>query len=157
MQSSELTVESLDSEVEIGWLERFGLAEKLPAALVFGCLLGLSAPTFGLHWLAWIGLVPLLVLLRGARGQVEAVLMGLIFGLGYHLVGLSWYLGLHPLGWLGLNDWLGDQLAAGVWRPCSLVLLPGLFIACRHVPGWFQELNAPFSRMFCPSHSSGFS
>ncbi|HEY9755465.1 MAG TPA: apolipoprotein N-acyltransferase [Oculatellaceae cyanobacterium] len=120
MQSSELAIESPDSSVEIGWLENFGLAEKLPVALLFGCLLGLSAPTFGLHWLAWFGLVPMLVLVRGARGQFEAALIGVIFGLGYHLVGLSWYLGLHPLGWLGLSDWIGDQLAALVWIVESL-------------------------------------
>ena len=120
MQSSELPVESLDSGVETGWLERLGLAEKLPVALIFGCLLALSAPTFGISWLAWCGLVPLLVLVRGARTQIEAILVGLVFGLGYHLVGLSWYLGLHPLGWLGIADWLGDQLVVVVWIVESL-------------------------------------
>jgi apolipoprotein N-acyltransferase len=120
MQSSELAIESADSSVETGWLENIGLAEKLPVALIFGCILGLSAPTFGLHWLAWFGLVPLLVLVRGARGQVEATVIGITFGLGYHLLGLSWYLGLHPLGWLGLSDWIGGQLAALVWIVESL-------------------------------------
>ncbi len=120
MQSSELPVEALDSGLEVGWLESYGLAEKLPVALIFGCVLGLSAPTFGLSWLAWFGLVPMLVLVRGARSQIESLLIGLVFGLGYHLVGLSWYLGLHPLGWLGLSDWLGDQLVAIVWIVESL-------------------------------------
>jgi len=115
MQSSELSVESIDSGVETGWLEQYGLAEKLPVSLFFGGLLGLSAPTYGLTWLAFVGLVPLMVLIRGARSQLEALLIGLTFGLGYHLIGLSWYLGLHPLGWLGLNDFLGGQVVVLVW------------------------------------------
>jgi apolipoprotein N-acyltransferase len=115
MQSSELPVEALDSGADTGWLESFGLAEKLPVALVFGCVLGLSAPTFGFSWLAWVGLVPLLVLIRGAGTQLEAVLVGLVYGLGYHLVGLSWYLGLHPMAWMGLGDLIGDQIVALTW------------------------------------------
>jgi apolipoprotein N-acyltransferase len=115
MQSSELPVEALDSGADTGWLESFGLAEKLPVALVFGCILGLSAPTFGFSWLAWVGLAPLLVLIRGANTQIEAVFIGLVYGLGYHLVGLSWYLGLHPMTWMGLGDLIGDQIVALTW------------------------------------------
>ncbi len=115
MQSSELPIEALDTGAETGWLESLGLAEKLPVALIFGCILGLSAPTFGFAWLAWIGLVPLLVLVRGANSQHESILVGLVYGLGFHLVGLSWYLGLHPMTWMGLGDLIGDQLVAFTW------------------------------------------
>ncbi len=115
MQSGEVALEPIGVNAERGWLESFNLAEKLPIALAFGCLLGLSSPAFDLSWLAWIGLVPLLVLVRAANGRLEASLTGLLFGFGYQLVGLSCYLGLYPLRWLGLDDVFGIQAAGAVW------------------------------------------
>jgi apolipoprotein N-acyltransferase len=115
MQSSELVLEQRRKTTTIGWLERLSWSERLPAAFAFGCLLGLSCPGFDQWWLAWIGLVPLLVLLRSVGGFSEAALVGLTFGMGYNLVALSWYLGLFPLRWLGLGDWLGVQAAGIVW------------------------------------------
>ena len=115
MQSSELALEATGLTAERGWLENVSMLEKLPLALAFGCILGLSSPGFDLSFLAWIGLVPLLVLLRAANGRLEASLIGLLFGLGYHLVGLSCYLGLYPLRWLGFDDIFGIQAAAAVW------------------------------------------
>jgi apolipoprotein N-acyltransferase len=120
MQSSDLLIESPSPVAEPAWLEKFGLAEKLPVAVIFGCLLGLSSASFGLWALAWFGLVPLMVLVRGARTKFEAIFVGWAFGTGYHLVGLSWYLGLYPLHWLGLEDLFGIQLAAVVWLIESL-------------------------------------
>ncbi|MBI4533788.1 MAG: hypothetical protein HY711_07550, partial [Candidatus Melainabacteria bacterium] len=101
-------------------LERLHLADKLPFALGWGCLFGLCVPGFDLWWLAWCGLVPLLVLIAGCRGKREALLVGLIFGIGFNLVGLSWYLGLYPLRWIGIDDWLGFQCAGLVWIVESL-------------------------------------
>lgn len=120
MQSSKAIIEPVAAVTPTGWLGQFQVAEKLPFAFIFGCILGLSSPGLDQWWLAWIGLVPLLVLLRGARSATEATLTGLAFGLGYYLVSLSWYLGLFPLRWLGLDDWLGIQVAAFIWFVESL-------------------------------------
>lgn len=89
--------------------------EKAPIALVFGAILGVSSPGFDCHLLAWVGVAPLLVLLRGANSRFEASVLGFIYGLGYYLVALSWYLGLFPLRWLGLDDWVSVQAVGLVW------------------------------------------
>jgi apolipoprotein N-acyltransferase len=123
MQSSPLTQISADAialSAERGWLENLSMAEKLPMALAFGCLLGLSSAAFDMTFLAWIALAPLLVLLRAASSRTEAAWTGLIFGLGYHLVGLSCCLGLYPLRWLGMPDLLAMQTCALIWLVESL-------------------------------------
>lgn len=99
----------------ISLIELIPLIDKLPFALGSGCLFGLCAPGFELWWLAWFGLVPLLVLIAGCRGKHEALFIGLVFGVGYNLVSLAWYLGLYPLRWMGIDDWLGFQCAVLVW------------------------------------------
>ncbi len=81
----------------------------------FGMLLGLSTPGFDYAWLAWCGLAPLMVLLRGVQSKKEAVLVGLAFGMGYHLVGLSWLLKLYPLTWMGLDQDSSFRIALGTW------------------------------------------
>ena len=119
MQSSGLKVEQISKAVSPGCLAKLSLVDKIPFALIGGLLLGLSAPGFDLWWLAWLGIAPLLVLIQGARSKVEAALTGLIFGMGYYMVAMGWYLGLYPLSWLGLGDWLGFQTAVGIWLLAS--------------------------------------
>lgn len=118
-----------------GWLEKMSWLEKSLMAFGCGCLLGLSAPGFDVWWLAWIGLVPLLVLIRSNSGKLEAALTGFIFAIGYNLVSLCWILGLYPLQWLGLNDWLGFQGALAVWlaEACHQSLLIAAFALFVHV------------------------
>lgn len=100
---------------QTSWLENVGWQYKLPFSFLFGCMLGLSSAGFDIWWLAWIGLAPLLVLLRGSKSLVEAILLGLTFGLGYHGVSLSWYLGLAPLGWLKLPETIGIITSFVIW------------------------------------------
>ena len=115
MQSSGLEVEQAKVTPLPGLIERMSWTDKAPIALGFGCLFGLSSPGFDLWWLAWVGLAPLLVLIQGARNKLEAGIIGLSFGMGYHLVALAWYLGLYPLRWLGMEDWLAFQSTVIVW------------------------------------------
>ena len=96
-------------------LSEVGLFEKLPAALVFGALLGLSSPGFDLWWIAWVGIMPLFVLLRSCRGSFDAGMMGLAFGFAYHLVCHRWILELYPLTVLQIHDWLGLIAVWTVW------------------------------------------
>ncbi|MBY0356966.1 MAG: apolipoprotein N-acyltransferase [Candidatus Obscuribacterales bacterium] len=85
-------------------LERFGLFEKLPVTILLGGLLGLCSPGFNISWIAWVGLAPLLILALGANGLLEACALGLIYGLGYHLVCHRWILELYPLTMVQLPD-----------------------------------------------------
>lgn len=96
-------------------LQRLGVGYKLPLAFFFGCLFGLSAAGFEIWWMAWIGLAPLMVLLRGVNSKLEAAFVGLAFGIGYHGVSLSWYLGLGTLTWLGFHEILGTQVSMFIW------------------------------------------
>ncbi len=115
MQSGPLMMEDASLAPRQGMLEATGFGAKLPLAFLFGCILGLSSAGFDQSWLAWIGVAPLLVILRTVNGMKEAAIAGLAFGLGYHLVATSWFLGLFPLRWLGVEDWLGVQLSVLVW------------------------------------------
>lgn len=95
--------------------EYSGLIQLLLLA-VCGAILGLSAPGLDQWYLAWVGLVPLLLAVSSATGLKQAFARGLVFGMGYMLVALSWYLlGLPPLDWLGYNSWQGWSLATLAW------------------------------------------
>ena len=98
-----------------GLLETTRPGLKLPFAFLGGALLGLSTPGFDQAFLAWLGLVPLLVLLRGARNTFEAVCTGFTFGFGYYAVALSFFAGLNPLRWMQIPDILGYQLIFLSW------------------------------------------
>jgi apolipoprotein N-acyltransferase len=100
---------------------------SLVVAAVCGALLGLSAPGFDQWYLAWIGLVPLLLLIVSSSGVKEGFLRGLVFGTAYNLVYLNWYLHLHPLYWLGYNEAESVALAAAAW--IILALHQGLIMA----------------------------
>jgi apolipoprotein N-acyltransferase len=115
MQASKVIVEHMTASSQPGWWHALTLVNKLPFAFAFGMILGLSSPGFDQWWLTWCGLAPLLVLLALCRSRNEALLCGFTFGFSYHLVALSWYLGLYPMRWLGLDNWLAFQAAVLLW------------------------------------------
>lgn len=131
-------------------LARLGYASKLPLAFLFGCLFGLSSPGFELWWLAWIGLAPLLILVQALDTKLQAALTGLAFGLGYHLVGLSWYLGLESMSWLGIHEIFGWQLTILVWliealHQSILMSAFALMLFCLPLrPGFLPNIERPF-------------
>src|SRR5262245_10219528 len=87
----------------------------LLTSLAAGGVLGLSAPGFDQWYLAWFALSPFFLLVISAPGLGTAFGRGFLFALGYNLVYLTWYLKLHPLGWLGFNDFESVLLAALAW------------------------------------------
>ncbi|MBI4532982.1 MAG: apolipoprotein N-acyltransferase [Candidatus Melainabacteria bacterium] len=98
-------------------------------SLASGTILGFSAPGFDQWYLAWIGLIPLLLLAVSRPNPGQAFWVGLGFGTAYNLVYLNWYLGLHPLTWLGFSL-LQSKLVAGLsWGIVSLHqgIIIGLF------------------------------
>lgn len=101
---------------------------ELLAAVFGGVILGLSAPGLDFWYLAWCGLVPWLLLVCGSTSGWQAFRRGLAFGFAYNLIYLNWYLGLHPLTWLGFNYMESICLAGLSWIVVSLH--QGLIIAC---------------------------
>ncbi|MEM8612992.1 MAG: apolipoprotein N-acyltransferase [Cyanobacteria bacterium P01_H01_bin.105] len=100
--------------------------------LLSGVLMGL----WPVWPLAWVALVPLwFVTYRGGSLRYGA-LCGLIWGLGYQGMLLTWVLHLHPLMWLGV-PWLGSIAIAtaayvfvtlwGACIPMTWVLLMAIF------------------------------
>jgi apolipoprotein N-acyltransferase len=102
---------------------------EFSAAIAGGAILGLSAPGLDQWLLAWVGLVPLLLLIAGSKNMADACFKGVAFGTAYNLVYLNWYLSLAPLNWLGFNDWQGLLLSGAAWLIVSIHqgLIIGLF------------------------------
>ncbi len=94
-----------------------------------GALLGLSAPGIEQWYLAWFGLVPLFLLVAQAPNFKQAFIRGFCFGLAYNLVYLNWYLHLHPLRWMGFDDWQSLIMSAVIWMAvsCHQGLITALF------------------------------
>lgn len=59
-------------------------------------------PPFNQAWLAWVGLVPVFLFARRGR----SFLVGWLFGLFFHGLGLLWVTALSPLGWAVLTLYL---------------------------------------------------
>lgn len=74
-------------------------------AVAGGVVLALASPGLDLWWCAWLGLAPLLILIRACKTVGEAGVLGFVFGLAYHLVSLRWILDLKP----------ADAAAGPVW------------------------------------------
>lgn len=84
-------------------------------ALLYGGILGLSAPGIEQWYFAWFALTPLILMIFSVRSWWRQTLLGLAFGLGYNLVYLHWYLNLYPLDWMGFPGAQGAALAALAW------------------------------------------
>ena len=131
-------------------LDDIGLFEKLPAALAFGAILGLSSPGFDGWWLAWIGLVPLFVILRSCRGFIDASFVGFVFGFGYHLVCHRWILELYPLTVFQIHDWLAAIAIGSMWilesahQALLIALFAGLVAALPQRAGLLPHFKRPF-------------
>lgn len=121
------------------------------AAIATGLLLALAFPRPGIALFAWVGLVPLL-LVMARRPFRSGFLAGLVF---FSLV-LYWlnvvmvtYGGLHPLlsafAWLLLSAYLALYFAAATWGACRLrtrldmplyLTLPVLWVGLEFLRGW---------------------
>jgi apolipoprotein N-acyltransferase len=129
MQTLGYSSERTGSAPAASLLERAGWLEKLPLTLICGALLGFSCAGYGVWWLGWVGLAPLMIIIFGARSRTEATVAGLLFGLAYHLVTLHWLFELHPMDWLGVKGALSVALAVQIWfwESFHQSLLTGVF------------------------------
>lgn len=137
-------------------LEQFNWLEKLPIAILSGLLLGLSSAPYGIWWLAWVSVAPLLLLIYGARGKGEAALMGLAYGLAYHMLALRWMFDLHPMHWFVANDFMSFLVAFQMWFLESLhqAVLMCLFALFVHSLPMRAGFTPHYKRPFLPVHLS---
>ncbi|WP_036479855.1 apolipoprotein N-acyltransferase [Myxosarcina sp. GI1] len=85
--------------------------KSLLIALGGGILMGLSPAPTNAWYLAWFALVPLWFLVRSEKFLSWVILTGLVWGCGYHGLGLFWITGVHPMTWMGV-PWLASLLIA---------------------------------------------
>ncbi len=76
------------------------------AFLIFlsGFILSLSGPGYDLWFLAWIGLVPLFIIINTSKTIKGVVIYSFLFGFAYNLSYLHWLFSMHPLNWIGFSD-----------------------------------------------------
>lgn len=109
---------------------------KWLTAIVGGCMLTAAFPKTGLAGLAWLALVPLLVLLRGATAR-DAFRIGMVFGLAHYLTLLYWV--VFTMRTYGYLPW---------WQCISLLVLLAAYLAL--YPALFACLLAGLCRK--PGH-----
>jgi apolipoprotein N-acyltransferase len=68
-----------------------------------GLLAGSAAPGIGWWFFAWLGFIPLIVIIGLEPSYRKAGIYAFVFGYFYHILFLWWFTGLHPLHWLGIN------------------------------------------------------
>ena len=78
----------------------------IKALLIFlsGFILSFSAPGYDLWFLAWVGLVPLFIIINTSKGIKDMLVYPFLFGFAYNLSYLHWLFSIHPLNWIGFND-----------------------------------------------------
>jgi apolipoprotein N-acyltransferase len=148
--SPEMEVSPASVIARPGLLESQRQSIKLPVAFLLGAVAGLSTPGFDLSALAFVGLVPLLILVRACSTPLSAGLTGLTFGAGYYVIALSFFLGLLPIQWMGVSDILGYQAVVITWifEALHCALLFALFA--------YMVFCLPLRAGFLPNHRRPF-
>jgi apolipoprotein N-acyltransferase len=128
------------------------------AALAAGALPALAFPAANLEFLAWIGLVPGLALMRAASSRREAAVRGWWFGAGYLLANMYWLapnLGPGLLLVAIVIGFLWTAVGVAVWgftRPpvsprraaAALVVVPSAWLVTEWIRSW-QGLGGPWA------------
>lgn len=77
-----------------------------------GLLMGLSPAPNSVFCLAWLALIPLWSNIIFSKNSLKQnILLGLVWGIGFHGVALFWITGIHPMTWMGV-PWLASLLIA---------------------------------------------
>jgi apolipoprotein N-acyltransferase len=121
------------------------LRHRLPA-LAAGALPVLAFPRTGLDWLAWVGLVPGLLVIRSAATGREAAVRGWWFGAGFLAAALYWLApsigpGLVLLALVAGAPWgLWGYAAWALLRTgrlvAAVVVLPSVWVAIEWARSW---------------------
>jgi len=99
--------------------------QNLLLAAISSFLLILSFPDFEFYFLAWVGLLPLvLAIYRERETPVRAMIAGWVFGTIF-FIGTVWWLTYSPINYGGFPPWLAYTLLVGV---CAYVgIFPAVF------------------------------
>jgi len=109
-----------------------GQAYLLILPLTGGILMGLTPSPVEAWPLAWIALVPLWFLVKSGQSVRQCAIYGLVWGIGYHGLALSWITGIHPMDWMGV-PWLASiAIALFCWTFITLwgAILVAVWAAC---------------------------
>ena len=109
-----------------------GQAYLLILPLTGGILMGLTPSPVEAWPLAWIALVPLWFLVKSGQSVRQCAVYGLVWGIGYHGLALSWITGIHPMDWMGV-PWLASiAIALFCWTFITLwgAILVAVWAAC---------------------------
>ena len=101
-------------------------------SLLSGIFMGATVAPIGAWFLAWVSLAPLWMLVvkftpKTDKNYPSPPLLGLIWGIGYHGVALSWITGIHPMDWLGV-PWL-PSLTITLFSWAFISLWGGIFVS----------------------------
>ncbi|PIS28089.1 apolipoprotein N-acyltransferase [Candidatus Saganbacteria bacterium CG08_land_8_20_14_0_20_45_16] len=100
---------------------------ELFAAVASALLLTLAFPPLNLYWLAWVALVPFLLVIYQAKTWTRAGQLGAIFGLSFFGVHLFWLTSLFSfVGWWSVVGWL----ALVIWQALFIVLFAIVLSCC---------------------------
>jgi apolipoprotein N-acyltransferase len=95
-------------------------APLLLLPLLSGILMGLTPAPVNAWPLAWIAIAPLWFLIVNGTRLRQCALYGLVWGIGYHGLALSWITGIHPMTWMGV-PWLASiAIALFCWTFITL-------------------------------------
>jgi len=139
-------LESIDKDLSCQKLtinERKQVLLKAIILLISGMVTALSMPGFNLCVLPWFGFIPLISTLILEKSLNRSLLYSYSYGFGFYALSLNWFLALHPLNWLGLNNIQSIILSVSVWFVITAYLscytmLFGLFART------FLNLNAGY-------------
>lgn len=111
-------------------------------SLLSGFFLSLSAPGYDLWIIAWIGLIPLFMILASSKKIKEVLLCSFLYGLGYNILYLWWLASLHPLDWLGLSSLMSIVISifslsfVSVYNSVFFVCYSVLYLLVKKISGW---------------------
>jgi apolipoprotein N-acyltransferase len=74
---------------------------ELAIALSSGGLMGITFAPFNAWYCGWFALAPLWYLVCRHQNS-HPVIYGLVWGIGFYGLGLSWIFGIHPMTWMGV-------------------------------------------------------
>lgn len=100
--------------------KQFWQASPFLLAGLGGILMGLTPAPVEAWFLAWVALIPLWFLVARSKSVRNSILYGLVWGIGYHGLALSWITGIHPMDWMGV-PWLASiSIALFCWTFITL-------------------------------------
>ncbi|NBV98141.1 MAG: apolipoprotein N-acyltransferase [Proteobacteria bacterium] len=90
-------------------------------SIIAAFLLSLNLACFNYPVMAWIGLIPLILLNKSCQKIERLFLESFIFFFIYNLLSFAWLFSIHPLNWLGIESFPSIIVASLAW------LIPSLY------------------------------